>query len=106
MPRQAKGQRVGVIKPDDLLEAEKAGQELLNNFCRAKYGNQTLLARSSGLLVATISRMAGGSTPINFEAAVMIDVATNGKLSAEKLCPGCADLVAQFLQLRATKASE
>lgn len=103
MTRSAIIRRIGVTKPDALLAAEEEGRQLLYNFCRAKHGNQSLLIRSTGLLGATVSRMTNGQTPINLEAALLMDVATGCNLPAEKLCPSRADLIAQFLQQRSTK---
>lgn len=100
MPRAAIIHRAGVIKPDELVAAEKLAQELLNNYCRAKHGNQAKLVRDTGLLGATLSRMANGHIQINLESALLIDVATGGALPAEKLCPSRAELMTQFLALR------
>lgn len=104
MTRSATIKRIGVTKPEELVQAEAAGKQLLYNFCRAKHGNQSLLIRTTGLLGPTVSRMANKpEAPINLEAALLMDVATNGELPVEKLCPGRADLIAQFLQQRAAK---
>lgn len=106
MTRSATIKRMGVTKPEELVQAEQAGQQLLYAYCRAKHGNQAFLMRTTGLITATLSRMQNGDTPINFEAAMLIEVATKGELPADKLCPSRADLVAQFLQLRSTNTKD
>lgn len=103
MTRSATIRRVGVTKSDELLQAEAEGQKLLYAFCRERHGNQAFLVRATNLLTATLSRMTNGETPINLEAALLLEAATKGALPADKLCPSRADLLAQFLQLRAAK---
>lgn len=101
--RQVIRQRLGVNKPSELIEQEEAGRVLLNAYCRAKQGNSAFLARKTDLMPATVSNMSNGKSPINIEAALLLEVATDGVLLADKLCPGRADLLAQFLQLRTEK---
>lgn len=101
MPRSAIKQRLGVTKTDDLLEAEQAGRVMLNTYTRAKQGNQAALARKTDLLAGTICKMCNGGTQISMEAAILIEVATEGVLRADKLCPSRAELLDQLLKLRA-----
>lgn len=100
MPRSAIKQRLGVTKTAELLEAEQAGRVMLNSYTRAKQGNQTVLARKTDLLPGTISKMCSGGTQISMEAAILIEVATEGALRTEQLCPGRAELLDQLLKLR------
>ena len=94
-------QRMGVEKSPELIEQEEAGRALLNAYCRAKQGNQAKLSRKTDMLPAALSNMSNGKSDINIEAALRIDVATEGELPAEKLCPSRADLLGQFLKMRA-----
>lgn len=103
MPRSAVITRKGVTKSADLIAAERAGQDMLYGYCRAKAGRQMELCRATDLLPAVVSRMSNYLTPISFEAAVLFDVATKGELPAEALCPSRADLIARFFLTRAVK---
>jgi DNA-binding transcriptional regulator YdaS (Cro superfamily) len=87
-------------KPPELVAAEEAGRMALRTYCRAEPGRAANIARYTGLLPAVLSRMANKDTHINLEAAVMIDVATDGAVRAEVLCPGRAELLGQFLRMR------
>lgn len=98
MPRPA---TIKQDKSPELVKAERAGQDLLHRYCRERAGRQKELVDGTGLIPAVISRMANYKTPINFEAAMLLDVATAGALPVEALCPSRADLVSHFLSLRA-----
>lgn len=94
-------------KAPELEQAEREGQDLLHGYCRAQAKNQKALSDATGMLPATVSRMANYHARITFEAAVLIDVATAGQLPAERLCPSRAHLLEQFLQQRTARlASE
>jgi DNA-binding transcriptional regulator YdaS (Cro superfamily) len=91
-------------KSPELVERERAGKAKFNSYCRAKQGNQAILARDTGLSQTTISGISTGPTAITLESAIRFEVATKGDLRADDLCPSCDGLIEQFLQLRAAKA--
>lgn len=81
------------------LAAEQAGKAALYNYCRGGIGRQKELAEETGILASILSRLAlDPNKPINLEHAVLIDVATNGELPAEVLCPARADVLAKLIE--------
>lgn len=88
-------------KDPALAEKEREGQELLHRYTRARSGVQAELIRKTGMFPAVMSRMSNFKAPITLEAAIMLEVATDGELQAEKLCPGRAQLIASFRAPRA-----
>lgn len=99
MPRNMK-KPAYIEKNDDLIQAEKDGQAKLYAYCRAKAGRQAELSRLTGMIPAVISRMANGHTPVSMEAAVALEVASNGALKADELCPSKAGLLFKYTSLR------
>lgn len=87
-------------KTPELIAAEAAGNEALRRYCRERQGRATELARKSGLLISVLSKMANKGRHINLEAAALIEVATDGELRAETLCPSRADTLQRLLDLR------
>lgn len=95
-----------VPKPPELEAAEQAGKEALRRYCRDRQGRAADIARKTAILPPVLSKMANKGTYINLEAAVLIEVATEGVLRAEVLCPARAGLLADLLALRAGEAVE
>lgn len=97
MPRRATH-----TKTPELLAAEKAAADLLQAFNRAARGNAAMLARTTGIKPSDISKLAAQKSPRAFsmEQAILLDLATDGALKAEKLCP------AQAAQIRAFRKSK
>lgn len=83
-------------KPAELLAAEHEGQEMLLEFFRGGFRRLRDLHERTGVAEATLSRMARNKHPISMEVAILIEVATEGELPAEKLCPSMAGVMAQF----------
>lgn len=92
-------------KPPELIEAERAAQEALRRYFRRELGMQALMARETGIQAPALSRMAKKGDTITLEHALRIEVATDGELRAEQLCPSRCELLSQFLQLRTTANS-
>lgn len=86
-------------KTEELLTAEKAGQEMLYEYCQ-RIGRQKQLSAQTGIPKSTISRIANGKAPLNVEAAMLFDVASKGVLPAEELCPSRAELIASLFASR------
>jgi len=84
--------------------AEQAGKNALYRFYREYHGCQAQLSRDTGLSVPMLTKMARYPEYfITMEAAMLVEVASKGALRAEVLCPSRADLIGQFLALRATE---
>lgn len=91
-------------KPQSLLIAEQEARDLLDGYFKKNLGNQAELARKSGLFTSQLSRWARLTHhTISVEAAMRIEVATNGELPAKKLCPAGAELIAQFVAMQMVK---
>lgn len=87
-----------------LVKAEEAGQKALLSYFRSDFGLQAKVSRATGIVQVVLSRMANHADyPIAMEAAIKIEVATEGALKAETLCPSCADVLQKFVAAR-TKA--
>lgn len=85
--------------------AEQAGKHTLYRYFREFHGCQAQLARATGIHTAVLSKMA--SLPeyvITLDAAMLMEVATDGELRAEVLCPSRAELIERFVALRAATA--
>lgn len=80
---------------------DQDGQAILHSYFRAGIGRQKETAAASGILASTLSSMAHGRIPITLESAVLIDVATEGAVRAQSLCPTRAEALNQFLRLHA-----
>jgi hypothetical protein len=84
---------------------EQIGKTALYRYFREYHGCQAKMSRDTGIHVGVLSKMA--SYPeyvITLDAAMMIEVATNGELRADVLCPSRADTLAQFLVIRTREA--
>lgn len=92
-------------KSPELATAERKGQDLLHSHCRQRVGNAKDLVDNTGLHASVISRMSNYTTPINLEAAMLLDVASNGQLPADVLCPSRADLIQRFIASRTLAAA-
>lgn len=88
-------------KSPELVAAEKVAQESLRAYFRRELGVQAMIARDTGIAPPMLSRMAKHGETISLENALRIEVATGGALRTEMLCPARANLIDQFLHLRA-----
>lgn len=87
--------------------AERAGKMELYRHFREYHGCQAKLSRDTGIHIAVLSKMANQPEYIiTLDAALLMEVATAGKLRAEVLCPSRADLLAAFLALRTPETAE
>jgi DNA-binding transcriptional regulator YdaS (Cro superfamily) len=87
-------------KPQSLILAEQEAREELRAYFKAGKGRQLDIAAKTGLYPSQLSRMSRlANHPISLEAAILIEVATAGALSARKLCPSKANWIDQFLAL-------
>lgn len=100
--------RRGFDVTPELQAAEVAGKEALRAWFRAGVGRQIETARRTGIAAGNLSRMASDpvGTPIGLEHAVLIEVASEGGLRAEVLCPSRADVLGRLLALRAGEGSK
>lgn len=92
-----------IPKTEEELRAEKEGQQALRTWLKAETGRQARICKSSGILPAVMSRMANKDTHINLEAAILIEVASEGALPAEVLCPSRAEALKTMMRQRARR---
>lgn len=93
-------------KSPELIEAEEAAAYALSAYFSRGFGVQAKLSRDTGIEPSTLSKMGKGTGPISLEQAILIDVATDGELRAEFLCPSRADLLARFVLHRAATVAK
>lgn len=94
--------KVTPTKDVAMQRAEKKAQTMLYQYLRQRHGIQREVSKKSGIVAPMLSRLANREGQvIALEAAMRIEVATNGDLKAEQLCPSGADILKQFLELRA-----
>jgi DNA-binding transcriptional regulator YdaS (Cro superfamily) len=86
------------------LAAERAGQEALFEFFQSRIGRQKAISAVSGIDASILSRMARGHATISLENSIALEVASNGALRAEVLCPSRADVLKRFISQRTTHA--
>jgi DNA-binding transcriptional regulator YdaS (Cro superfamily) len=84
----------------ELLDKMREAREILHAYFRGGVGRQKQTAQASGIFASLLSRMAHGESPITLEAAIMLEVATEGKLRAEVLCPVRSDVLQRFVSQR------
>jgi DNA-binding transcriptional regulator YdaS (Cro superfamily) len=84
----------------DKPEEKSAPSVVLHEFFQSRIGRQKAIADASGLFASTLSSMAHGKHPISLEAALLIEIAADGAVRAETLCPARAEVIDKFLQLR------
>lgn len=85
----------------EMTETDMQGKEILRRYLRDRQGRQATVARRSGISTPVLSKMANQADyRLNFEAAVLIEVATDGELKADQLCPARADALAGLLRVR------
>lgn len=87
-------------KPREQAEAERAGREALRAYCDSRRGVQAALCRKTNILPSQLCRIISGKTVVTLEAALLLEVATEGAVPAESLCPSRAELMKQLIQLR------
>lgn len=97
MTKQGSGEAL----PQDPGNENMSAQEVLHEYFQSRIGRQKRTAEATGILPSTLSSMARGRIPIGFEAAVLIDVASEGAVSAKLLCPKRADVLEKFVRLHA-----
>lgn len=91
-------------KKPELQQAEQAAAEALHNYFYRGLGVQARMARATGINPSALSKMGYGG-PISLEQAMLIEVASNGELSAAMLCPSRAELIEKFLGIQVAKTS-
>jgi DNA-binding transcriptional regulator YdaS (Cro superfamily) len=90
-------------KSQELQQAEQDAAKALAAYFRRDFGIQAQMARDTGLGAAVLSKMSKMRGPISMEQAILMDLASNGELAAEMLCPSRAKVISQFLLTRAAK---
>lgn len=87
--------------------AEQEGKRALHRYVREFHGRQAQLSRATGLHTVVLSKMANQPEYIiTLDAAMMMEVATEGELRADVLCPSRAELMEQFVALRSRELAE
>lgn len=86
-------------KDESTIEAEEAGRAALRRYCET-YGAHSRLCNRTGIDQGALSRMKSGDAAIHLEAAVLLEEATGGVLSADVLCPSFAHVLQAVMQLR------
>lgn len=101
MPARGKTESYYDQSPEQIAAA-MAGKEALRDYCAAERGRAAKLARRTAILPPVLSKMANteNTYTINLESAVMIELATDGALTVEVLCPMRADVFAQIVARR------
>lgn len=99
MQRRAK--MVPLSSDPAIIEQEIEAQDILRQYVDDQHGNQKRLALDTGINATFISRLCNkpGQT-IALETAILIELATGGKLRAESLCPARAEVIRRFLAAR------
>lgn len=81
--------------------AELNGKLALKCYVDQKWGTQRRLADATGIDVATLSKMVNRPEyVITLDAAMRIELATEGELTTEVLCPSRAELFTDILFMR------
>lgn len=101
MPKSSTGNNTP--KTEEQIRAEQAGRQALRSWLKAETGRQARICHVSGILPAVMSRMANKTTHINLEAAILIEVATDGEVPAEVLCPSRAEVLKTMMRQRARR---
>lgn len=84
-----------------IIEAEKEAQAKLHAYMRRRHGIQRELARNTGIKAAFLSKLSNKPNQvIAMETAILIELATDGELKAEDLCPARASVIRRFLEAR------
>jgi DNA-binding transcriptional regulator YdaS (Cro superfamily) len=87
------------------VEAVQAGKAALRDYCEAERGRAARVARRTGILPPVLSKMIHSPNySITLETAVMLEIATEGALSVEVLCPLRADVFREILERRGAEA--
>lgn len=84
--------------------AERAAQEILHEYFQSRIGRQKATAQASGIDASILSRMARGHATISLENSIALEVASNGALKAEQLCPSRAEVLKRFINQRTAGA--
>jgi hypothetical protein len=96
MPRK----RTDHVPHPEQVAAERAAQAILHEYFQSRIGRQKATAEASGIEASILSRMARGHMPISLEYSIALEVASNGALRAEVLCPSRADVLNRFMNRR------
>lgn len=89
-----------LVKIDTMMDKEERGRRALAEYCWKWRGRALSLSRLSGIHPTAICKMCKGPYPISLEAAVALEVATEGELKATALCPSRAQLLEALWLLR------
>lgn len=89
-------------KTDEQLAAEDAGREVLQKYC-AERGVQARICRRTNILPSALCRLIKGENQIHLEAALLIEMATDGEVRAEVLCPSRAPLLQAVMRQRSAQ---
>lgn len=82
-------------------ELELAGKAAMRAYLDRTRGNYTRMARDTGISLAVISKMVNRPDYIiTLDAALMMELATDGELTVDVLCPSRAELVSDVFFLR------
>lgn len=88
-------------------EADMAGKEALRAYLDRERGNYVRMARDTGISIAVISKMVNRPTYIiTLDAALLMELATQGELTVDVLCPSRAELVSDIFFLRVHRGNE
>jgi DNA-binding transcriptional regulator YdaS (Cro superfamily) len=88
-------------KPESLLRAEAEASTALREFFSTDFGIQAKLARDTGIAPATLCKISKNQQAPSIEQAMLIEIASQGTLRVEQLCPARADVLSRFLLQRA-----
>lgn len=81
-----------------IVKAEQKAREKLMSYFRREFGLQAEMARKTGIKASFLSRLANRAEhSIPLETAILMELATNGELKAEVMCPSRADMLKQFI---------
>lgn len=101
-----RAKRVPPSSDPKITKAEKKAQQILRDYFWQHRSEQKRIAQETGIKQPFLSRLANkeGQT-IALETAMLIEIATNGELRAEALCPARAEVIKKFLNSRATTSA-
>lgn len=88
-------------KSAEELEAEQAGKAALRDYFAKTRGRQAEVSRKTRIFPPILCKMATKPDyTINLEYALLIEVATDGAIRADQLCPSRAGLLSDVVRLR------
>lgn len=88
----------------EISDEDLQGKEVLRRYLRDRQGRQATVSQLTGISTPALSKMANmPEYRLSFEAAVLIELATEGELRTEQLCPSRAAVLNDLLRMRATQ---